>query len=240
MAETDKLVVYLDEVGTPNMENTDPDFPVFALSLFVCGHTEYVQKICPAVNGLKFKWWGHESVILHSRDIRKAQGDFTFLRDAIKRSEFYADLNDVMGSARYQLLAVAIRKDQHAKRYRYPEDPYDLALLFALERLVSVLETAGQSEVTIVAEKRGTREDRELHNAFLRIVGAGSAYVSGERFRRIAFRLQFAAKAMNVVGTQIADLAAYPTARYVLDRTKPNPAFEIIRGKFCRDLKVFP
>jgi hypothetical protein len=34
----------------------------------------------------------------------------------------------------------ASRKDRHAAQYAYPLNPYDLSLLFAMERLVSVLE----------------------------------------------------------------------------------------------------
>jgi len=51
---------------------------------------------------------------------------------------------------------------------------------------------------------------------------------------------------MNIIGTQMADLAAYPIARHVLVPTKPNPAYEVIKGKFyvgpgnVRGLKVFP
>ena len=76
-------------------------------------------------------------------------------RLAAKRQAFLNDLTDVMGTCDYMLLAVAIRKDQLVARYKYPNDPYDLALLFAMERLVSVLEGAKQTEVTIIAEKRG-------------------------------------------------------------------------------------
>jgi len=71
-------------------------------------------------------------------------------------------------------------------------------------------------------------------------VTTGSQYVDGARFRKINFTLRFIPKAMNIIGTQMADLAAYPIARYVLDRSKPNPAFEIVRKKFCRQLKIFP
>jgi hypothetical protein len=105
---------------------------------------------------------------------------------------------------------------------------------------VSVLEGARQTEVTIVAEKRGEREDRELHAAFQQIVASGTAYVDQARFRRIRFTLKFLPKSMNIVGTQMADLAAYPIARHVLDSSKPNPAFDIVRPKLCRALKVFP
>lgn len=37
---------------------------------------------------------------------------------------------------------------------------------------------------------------------------------------------------MNVVGTQLADLAAYPIARNVIDPKRPLPAFEVIRKRF--------
>ena len=234
------LVVYFDEVGNPTLEASDKDFPVFAIALFICDRNCYVDKIVPLVNRLKFELAGHEGVILHSRDIRKAQGDFGFLTDPSRRQPFYERINEIMSSCEYQIIAVAIRKDRHVATYRYPADPYDLALLFALERLVSVLEGARQTEVVIVAEKRGEKEDRELHTAFQRITTAGSGFVEGARFRAIRWRLEFLPKSMNIVGTQMADLAAYPIARHVLDSGKPNPAYEIVKKKFCRALKIFP
>ncbi len=234
------LVVYFDEVGNPTLNASDKDFPVFAIALLICDSDCYVNEIVPRVNALKFKWFGHEGVILHSRDIRKAQGDFGFLTTTGKRLDFYEDLNGVMSGCDYKLIAVAIRKDLHVSRYRYPADPYDLALLFAMERLLSVIEDAGQTDVMVIAEKRGQKEDRELHSAFQRIVTRGSEYVDGGRFRRIKWTLRFLPKSMNIIGTQMADLAAYPIARYALDKAKPNPAYEIVRPKLCRTLKIFP
>jgi hypothetical protein len=234
------LVVYFDEVGNPTLDPSDKDFPVFAIVLFLCDAQCYINQIVPRVNQLKFDVFGHEGVILHSRDIRKAQGDFGFLTDPARRQPFYTALNEVMTACDYKLIAVAIRKDRHAAQYAYPLNPYDLSLLFAMERLVSVLEGTQQTEVTIVAEKRGEREDRELHAAFQQIVASGTAYVDQARFRRIRFTLKFLPKSMNIVGTQMADLAAYPIARHVLDSSKPNPAFDIVRPKLCRALKVFP
>ena len=203
------LVVYFDEVGNPTLDASDRDFPVFAIVLFICDSDSYTNQIVPRVNQLKFKWFRHEGVILHSRDIRRAHGDFAFLLNPTKRQPFYDDLNDVMSGCEYDLIATAVRKDRLVERYRYPADPYDLCLLFALERLLSVLEAHEQTDVTIIAEKRGTNEDRELHVAFQRIVTNGSAYVDGARFRRVSFSPRFLPKAMNIVGTQVADLAAH-------------------------------
>ena len=234
------LVVYFDEVGNPTLDASDKDFPVFAIAMFICETQCYVNEIVPRVNKLKFDYFGHEGVILHSRDIRKAQGDFGFLTNSEVRSRFMADLSTVMDACDYQLLAVAIRKDRLAAQYRYPADPYDLALLFAMERLVSVLEAARQTDVTIIAEKRGKKEDRDLYVAFQRIVTRGSGYVPAARFNAIRFTLTFLPKSFNVVGTQLSDLAAYPIARRVLDRDKPNPAYDIVQKHLCRQLKIFP
>ncbi len=234
------LVVYFDEVGNPTLDATDKDFPVFAIALFVCDSSCYVNEIVPRVNALKFKWFAHEGVVLHSRDIRKCLGEFAFLMDANQRQAFLSELTDVMTACDYRLLAVAIRKDRLVSRYKYPADPYDLALLFAMERLVSVLEGADQAEVMVIAEMRGGKEDRQLAVAFQRIIARGTGYISVDRFQKIKFTLRFLPKSMNIVGTQMADLAAYPIARHVLDSKKANAAYEVVSKKLCRQLKIFP
>ena len=48
----------------------------------------------------KFKYWGHDSVVLHEHEIRKSKGDFTFLLTGrTLREQFYDDLNQVMVDA---------------------------------------------------------------------------------------------------------------------------------------------
>ena len=69
-------VVFLDEAGDLSLENIDKSFPLFTLMLFVADKEEYVSNIVPAVVRLKLNFWQHEGVVLHSRDIRRAHGDF--------------------------------------------------------------------------------------------------------------------------------------------------------------------
>ena len=241
------LIVYLDEAGDHNLESSDKDFPIFALVMFICDQTVYSQKITPAVNQLKMDYFGHDAIILHSRDIRKAQKEFGFLTDPLKRTEFIGRLNKIMADLEYRLIASAIRKPEHKERYGVNAgNPYDLALMFSLERLLPLLEEVGQNKVNLIAESRGKKEDDELMLSFLQIVSQGTAYNKVERFKKIDFRLKFVAKTTNILGTQLADLAAYPIARYVLNMTKPNPAYESLRKKFYKGrgwvqgLKIFP
>ena len=240
------LVVYLDEAGDHSLQLLDRDFPIFTLVMLICEQSTYLEKIIPMVCKLKMDYFGHEAVILHSRDIRKAQGDFGFLTDPFKRPPFYERINQIM-SMDFMLIASVIRKQAHKDRYgMWAENPYDLAFKFALERLLPLLEKMGQNEVDLVAEARGMREDNELRLSFLRVVNYGTEYNSAERFKKIQFNLHFKSKALNIIGTQMADLAAYPIARHVLDSRKPNPAYDVIKNRFYNGpgwvygLKIFP
>ncbi len=241
------LIVYLDEAGDHTLELVDKDFPVFVLALFICDQTTYSQQIVPAVNQLKMDYFGHDAVILHSRDIRKAQDEFGFLTNPGRRAEFLERLHRIMAESEYYLIASAIRKQAHRDRYGLNADnPYDLALTFSLERLLPLLEDHQQRKIQLIAESRGKREDDELMLSFLRVVSHGTTYIKAERFKHVDFRLKFVPKVMNILGTQLADLAAYPIARYVLNPSRPNLPYEVLKGKFYRGrgaihgLKVFP
>lgn len=240
-------VVYLDETGDHSLEREDKDFPVFALVMMVCDQDVYRDTLIPLVNRLKFDYFGHECVIIHSRDIRKAQNDFGFLTDPKKRQPFYERINEIMATPGYDLIATVIKKQEHKAKYgRHAANPYDLALTFALERLLPLLEAEGQTEVYLIAEGRGKREDDELRLSFLQTVTYGTDFIPASRFKKINFHLRFKPKSMNVIGTQLADLAAYPIARYAINPTKPLPAYDVVRKRFYQGkgwihgLKIFP
>ncbi len=239
-------IVYLDETGDHSLELIDKDFPVFALAMFICDTTYYNHTILPTVAQLKTDYFGHEGVILHSRDIRKAQKDFGFLTNPQKRAEFIERINAMMRDFEYSLIVSVIKKQDHKGKYGVAADnPYDLAMKFCLERLLPFLEEAQQKQVYLIAESRGKKEDNDLELSFFKIISQGTEYNSADRFKQVDFKLKFVPKTMNVAGTQLADLAAYPIARYVLDKGKPNPAYDIISEKFYRGkgwikgLKIF-
>lgn len=241
------VIVYVDETGDHGMASIDPHFPIFVLSMVIVDLNTYAQNVVPAFCRFKFNHFGHEGVILHSREIRKAQGAFWFLTDAAKRGPFYDQLYEVMETCEYSVIAVVIRKQKHKDKYGVAaSNPYSLAFTFALERLLPLLEGLGQTEVQLIAEARGKREDAELKLAVLDVVSNGTYYISAARFKKIQFRLEFLPKAMNIIGTQIADLAGYPIARYALDPKYQGPLSKILRKKFYRGpgwvygFKVFP
>ncbi|HKS10126.1 MAG TPA: DUF3800 domain-containing protein [Pyrinomonadaceae bacterium] len=241
-------IVYLDETCDHSLQNDDKDFPVFALVMMVCDLDQYRDTLIPMVHRLKFDYFGHECIILHSRDIRKTQKDFGFLTDPLKRREFYGRINEIMSAPGYDIIAAVIKKPEYkAKCGSSAINPYDLALTFAVERLLNFLEREGQTEVYLIAEARGKREDAELRVTFLHILTYGTDDIPAERFAKINFHLRFKPKVMNVVGTQLADLAAYPIARHIIiNPAQSTPAYDIVKKRYCvgsgrmHGLKVFP
>jgi hypothetical protein len=238
------LMVFIDEAGDHSLDPLDKDFPVFVLVFVLCDDSEYTNALVPSFARFKIRHFGHDGVILHSRDIRKALGDFSFLQVPEKRDVFYRELNELMTHAKFQLIAIAIRKQSHKERYgKACRNPYELALEFGMERLKSYLDEVGQKNITLLAEARGKNEDDALRLAFLQLLKHGSFY---HDFRSIDFDLKFVPKKANVLGHQIADLCAYPVARYVIDPKKSHRAFEIVRTKFIsrpgwrHGFKVFP
>jgi hypothetical protein len=238
------LMVFLDEAGDHSLDPVDKDFPVFVLVFLLCERSDYTDVIVPAFTRFKIEQFGHDGAILHSRDIRKAIGDFSFLQVPERRETFYSDLNHLMRDAPFSLIAIAIRKNLHKQRYGgSSRNPYNLALEFGMERLKAYLDELDQREVTLLAEARGKNEDDALRLAFFQLLKHGSFY---QKFKDVEFDLKFVAKKANVLGHQLADLCAYPIARRVIDPKKSNPAFDIVRPKFLQrpawrhGFKIFP
>jgi len=57
---------------------------------------DYAQKVVPAVQDLKFRYFGHDLVILHEHEIRKPDRAVQVLRDQNLRAAFVADVTKLM------------------------------------------------------------------------------------------------------------------------------------------------
>ena len=245
-AATSKFIAFFDECGDHSMEKIDADFPLFVLSTVIVERSAYVKVVVPELTRLKLRFWPHEGVNLHSREIRKAHGDFAFMQVPAQRQAMLTALSELMATLPFTLFITAIRKAKHKERYGQDAvNPYDVALTYTFERVLHFLEGEGETNLPVTAEARGKNEDNELAAAFLRIMTEGTRYNSAERFRTLNCPLTFRRKSDNIAGMQIADLCAHPAARKLLNSAQPNHAFEVIdRHIYRRDgvsgWKVFP
>ena len=238
--ESSRYLAFFDECGDHSLKNIDRDFPVFVLATIVIERDVYVKQAVPAFAALKVESWSHEGVNIHNREIRKATGDFSFLQNATQRATFLPKISALVEGIPFHLFITAIRKDQHLKRYgAIADNPYQLALKFTMEQIVHLLERTGETALPIIAEARGANEDKELESAFYRVMTHGTDFVSASRFNQLNCPITFRRKYDNIVGTQLADLCAHPSARKILFPQKPNIAFNSVQPKLYQQTGVF-
>lgn len=243
-----KYYLFIDESGDHGLVNLDPDFPVFLLCGLLTSEENY-ENTRNVINTLKKTFWGNKEVILHSRDIRKCNKEFQILFDNDIKQQFYLALNNIIQNSIYRILASAIDKENYIKKFgRLSNDVYELALSFIIERAIfSLDEIVGQEkQLEIIIEKRGKKEDKKLDEHFQRLLARGTGFVSAERLKNVRTKIIFRDKKENINGLQLADLVAYPIARYVIEPDRANPAFDKLSGKIYTKygrkygLKKFP
>jgi hypothetical protein len=244
-----QYVMFVDESGDHNLQNIDDNFPLFCLCGCVFEKEYYSATARPLIDNLKIRFWNSTDVILLSRDIRRQQGAFYFLKERHKREEFYEALNELMRRLDFSIIAIAILKREHLAQYGdRARHPYHLSLEFMMERFgLTMRRSGGSNEGHVIAESRGRVEDKLLKEEFFRLKTEGSDYQGFEEITT----LWTEKKRKNIVGLQIADLAAYPIARKILDPTGAQLSFDVLRAKICHKpgepncilgygIKIFP
>lgn len=222
-------VVYVDESGDHSLERIDPDYPVFVLALCVFHKRHYAEKIIPAVEKLKFNYFGHDSVVLHEHEIRKQKGDFAFLSHKPTREEFIGRLSSIMDASNFILMSCVVDKARLNRHEGAGSNPYHIALGICLEVLREFLaeKTQDHLQTHVLVECRGKKEDAELELEFRRIC-------DGENpgNRQLPFNVIFADKKTNLTGLQLADLVARPVGLNYIWHEQANQAFELLKNKF--------
>ncbi len=225
-------VVYVDESGDHSLASIDPGYPVFVLALCVFHKRHYSEQIIPAVEKLKFNYFGHDSVVLHENEISKQKGAFAFLSHLPTRNAFMEQLNAIMEASNFILIACVVDKTRLSRSEGASSNPYHIALGICLEALNGFLSEKGQVHLRthVVVECRGKKEDSELELEFRRIRDG-----SNTGNQRLPFDIVFADKKTNLTGLQLADLVARPVGVNYLRPTQMNQAFELLKRKFYCD-----
>lgn len=233
-------IAFIDESGDHGMQNIDPASPMFALTAAVYRRDSYIADELPSIARLRFEFWAHDGVVLHTYDIKKKQGHFSICANPITERRLRKELGALFERSKVKLIAAVIDKVRHNEQYVDPSNPYYLAVQFVLERIF-MMTGAG---TTIVFESRGKAEDA--------IVRQWAESVSaGDNFRHDAFGfgIHFAKKKWNVGGLQIADLACQPIIHFVRNPDTDRPDWLAVRKRVRSSwlgkiegygLKVFP
>jgi len=243
--------IFADESGTDNLNNFKEDDRYFVLAFCLFDKTYYSQITVPSFQKLKFDTFGYDQVIIHCYDMMNCIGDFECLQDSKFRKVFLDRLTEIIESTNFILIATVIDKQKLKEKYIIPQNPYELALKYSLERIYKFMKERKQENRVshISIESRGKQQNLKLESAFETIK-------NGENWKseKFPFEIKFIDKKSNSTGLQLADLVAEPIRSQYLRPHKVHPNFKSLEHKFyCRDgrnltginfngygLKVFP
>lgn len=246
MGDFGEYIVYVDESGDHGLKNINPDYPVFVLAFCIIHKRDYLTQIVPKIQELKFRYFGHDMVVLHEAEIRKSRKPFDILLNPNVRRDFLSDLSGIIKNSPFILVASCIMKNEFSARHGVDGNPYHVAMEFGMERVFMELQALGQrGQLThVVFEQRGLQEDQALELEFRRIKDRSRMDGLEE-----TLDIVMASKKVNSAGLQLADMVARPIGRYLLNPSQPNRAYDILNGKFRRNragriqgwgLKVYP
>jgi len=246
----DKYYFFMDETGDHGLSFIDPNFHIFLL----CGvlfKEEELFIVNKKISNFKTDFFKTNEVILHSKDIRKCENAFQILFNLDIKNKFYENLSQILSNASFTIIGSGVNKKDHIKKYgKSAKDPYSISLSFVIERLIFCLDKLNpNSIVDIIIEKRGRKEDQQLLDEYNTIIDKGTYFIEPERIKNRIKKFEFKSKKDNIIGSQIADLCAYPLARHILFPKEPYITFNIIKSKiYCNNkglidgfgLKMFP
>lgn len=233
MPEFNAYTIFVDESGTDNLKKFKDDDRYFVLAFCIFDKNYYAQKAVPKFQKLKFETFGHDQTVIHGYDMMNCVGDFKCLQDSKLRGVFLTRLTEIIESTNFILISTVIDKKLLNERYTTPQNPYDLALKYSLERIDKFMVERNQLDKTthIIIESRDKISNQKLENAFNRIK-------NGENWNKIQFKfeIEFISKKSNSTGLQIADLVAEPIRCKFMRPDKKHQNFESLEHKFyCKN-----
>jgi Protein of unknown function (DUF3800) len=143
MGPASSFIVFADESGDHGLTRINPNYPIFVLSCCIFRKDDYIDRVCPALQRFKLRWWPHDAIVLHSAQIKRQEPPYAFLQHLDRREEFMLDLTNTLHEM----------------------------MKFCMERVHSYLCAQGEaeSELHFLVERRGNVEDAELRVVFRRV-----------------------------------------------------------------------
>ena len=182
-------IMFLDESGDHSLNKIDGSYPMFVLAGCIFD-LDYIEEMETKVDELKIKYFNDTSVILRSYDIRKQKNKFVSLVDKVKRETFHTDLNELIRSLNFTIIAAAINKNQLKNQYSDPSNPYDLCLQFILEQNIMFLGRSS-NKMMFRIESRESHNDQKLASVYEIFRSIDSGYFKKEEKKTKLLDLSF-------------------------------------------------
>lgn len=244
--ESEKHYLFLDESGTPEIQDTSSD--VFVLCCVKIEKNYYDKVFRKSV--LKFKKKHNiENLILHSTDIRKTRNKFSFLLNATKRERFFTDITNLIKNLDFEIYYYSVKKDEI-------ESEIDIYWFAMREVFLMIKNDICKTNYVekVICESRNDYQNQEIlasYKAFHQTLLFEKEENLNPTKNRLKFQncfpkeVEFRAKKPDIneiSGLEITDLVAFPIMNYIrngLKRVKTNEKlfenYKLIKSKIKKN-----
>jgi len=223
-----EYLVFLDESGDDNLQNMDPNYPIFVLGAVVIEKTYHNTVAVREFAEFKARHMT-PGQILHTVDMLRNQKGFEFLKDGARREAFYRDLNGLIARVDFTLIAAILDMPKAIAKWGLQQrTPYVYLMQLLMERIYLCLRGKGTAQ--LFAESRQPHLDALIRGEFLRVRG-GATMIRPATLLEHMFpeEIRFLPKSANP-GAELADVLVTPVGRQHLGRHSPISA-QVIRAK---------
>jgi len=195
----------------------------------------YKDLLKQEVKKLKESIWHTDEVILHSVKIRNKKGAFALFHYKPELYEYFKkEMNNITKRVNPIIVCSSLNKRLWVKKFPqklfFKDDPYSQAFVYLLERYAHFLNNQAQVDTRgkIIAEKRDSRKDKILKDIYSQIKQGGTQYFKGFSFDRLAEKIEFKKKDMNIAGLQLSDYCCYPFYANHKHPSSPNEHYSFL------------
>jgi len=223
-----EFLVFLDESGDDNLQNVDPNYPIFVLGAVVIEKTYHNTVAVTEFAEFKARHMT-PGQILHTVDMLRNQKGFEFLKEPARRDAFYRDLNHLISRMNFALIAAILDMPRAVAKWGLQQrTPYVYLMQLLMERVYLCLRGKGTAQV--FAESRQPHLDGLIRAEFMR-VRSGATMIRPATLMEHMFpeEIRFLPKSANP-GAELADQLVSPVGRQYLGRPSPISA-QVIRDK---------
>jgi len=226
--------MYLDESGDHSLRVVDPAYPVFVLAGVMIDDAYERRVVRLELDELKQALVGNARVVLHTSDLIRNRNGFERMKAPAFRGRFLDVLTAAMRRWSYTVVACAIRKDHHARKYGTSAiDPCMLSLEVVVERFCYELRQRDAVGAGIIAEARGQPLDRILERSWQDVLLNGTRYIGRHELSSRVRRLELRTTTAGEAGLELADLVVSPIGRHAIGKP-PREDWAIVSEKLRR------
>ena len=214
MSRFSNYIVYLDELGDRNLNNVDPNSPLFIRNFCIFDKRHYGEVVVPKIQALKFRHFGHDGVFF---DVDGARGPN-------QHQQFIQEINELIEHCNFVLISCLVDK---TKVKDADDDVFDKTLAFGLDHTYRFLQERNQSEHLTYVVGCGQDEiaDQQLQQRFRQCC-------EQQNHTTLPFELHLTRDNHRPLGLQFAHLLAAPILNHHNKPDEDNPPFDSLKTKF--------